>query len=926
MKWLAAVVMASSIVIAPSASAIDCPGDVNGDGTVGFPDLVTVLGDWGPCTGCDADLDGNGLVGFSDLLIVLTDWDCVASTGPSTTLSGHVTNLWTGDPIEGATVTVGDDVLLTGMDGVYSGEVTIGLVTVEIDALNYNGSEETLVLFPDLPTTLDVALEPVAPVVVSVVVDGDTGFGGIATATAIVDILDGSTLSGFEWAQVAGAEAMLLDTETDMVTVELGEIEDYKAELIHVLSEPPIDAADLPEGVPLPPGEFPGGLQDRFQVVGINPFALENAGLVELEVAVTTSSGVYTADGEVHTGLPWKPSAGIRTVPLGVPILLHGKEQASYDWSLMRPAGSAAVLNDPAGQSPDFTPDVAGIYTVTVTDQGAGAPVELEIFVGNWRGIIIGQDAEGNPISETTCTGCHTNLGADQFTPWSQTGHARILQQNLDTSTHYGPQCFSCHSVGYDLDAVNGGMDDAPDYLAFLDSGLINNPGDNWTAMLAAFPVAARLSNVQCESCHGPQWGLTGVTIGSHGPLNPEGTPRMSLSADVCATCHGEPLRHARFQQWQLSGHANYDVAIDEGDSGSCSRCHTANGFLAWLPILTGDEPGDPLDDIEVTWSIDEVHPQTCVTCHDPHMAGTMSGNDNDATVRISGQTPPLIAGFTAFGVGRGAICMTCHNSRRGLRNDSVWDDYAMTSEAARAPHGSAQTDMLMGQNAYLVTAGIRGGHSFVTDTCTQCHMERTPPPDILSYNNSGTNHTFYARLDICSECHGDAVEGEFIQEGVQQTLDFLQDRIEDAIVGLFDDQIALGNSIDLNGAAMVTDVDDIAEVIFSEFRGGQAITVVFLDQTTVGPVRMSDVDVRDAGMANLGQVYDFADEALPKAGWNWALVTNDGSLGVHNPTFAFTALDAAIAALQQIPGPLPPSADWPSLVRPGYGARRSMY
>jgi hypothetical protein len=149
-----------------------------------------------------------------------------------------------------------------------------------------------------------------------------------------------------------------------------------------------------------------------------------------------------------------------------------------------------------------------------------------------------------------------------------------------------------------------------------------------------------------------------------------------SLAATNCAQCHGEPLRHGRYQQWQLSGHADYSVALegDKGTSGSCSRCHSANGFLTWLPILLDDDPEtDPLADITVTWKKDQVHPQTCPTCHDPHNPGSQSGDPTNATVRIVGDTPPLIAGFTATGVGKAAICMTCHNTRRGLRNDATF-------------------------------------------------------------------------------------------------------------------------------------------------------------------------------------------------------------------------------------------------------------
>ncbi len=73
---------------------------------------------------------------------------------------------------------------------------------------------------------------------------------------------------------------------------------------------------------------------------------------------------------------------------------------------------------------------------------------------------------------------------------------------------------------------------------------------------------------------------------------------------------------------------------------------------------------------------------------------------------------------------------------------------------------------------------------------------------------------------------------------------------------------------------------------------------MTFKDTTTVGPLRVTDIDVVDATSAVLGELYDFADPSLTKAGWTWNLIHRDGSHGVHNPTFAFTALDAARDAL----------------------------
>ena len=50
-------------------------GDVNGDGQVGFADLLLVLARWGEdCGNCPEDLSGNGVVDFDDVLALLTNW------------------------------------------------------------------------------------------------------------------------------------------------------------------------------------------------------------------------------------------------------------------------------------------------------------------------------------------------------------------------------------------------------------------------------------------------------------------------------------------------------------------------------------------------------------------------------------------------------------------------------------------------------------------------------------------------------------------------------------------------------------------------------------------------------------------------------------------------------------------------------------
>jgi hypothetical protein len=63
-------------------TATPCPGDLDGDGSVGVTDFLAILAAWGPCPdpcppSCPADLDGDCEVGVTDFLALLAVWgDC----------------------------------------------------------------------------------------------------------------------------------------------------------------------------------------------------------------------------------------------------------------------------------------------------------------------------------------------------------------------------------------------------------------------------------------------------------------------------------------------------------------------------------------------------------------------------------------------------------------------------------------------------------------------------------------------------------------------------------------------------------------------------------------------------------------------------------------------------------------------------------
>ncbi|MFH1169675.1 MAG: hypothetical protein V1691_03160 [Chloroflexota bacterium] len=661
-------------------------------------------------------------------------------------------------------------------------------------------------------------------------------------------------MTGYKWTQTAGTKATIDNVNSDTIKVTLGDDNAYKDQIIANLET-----------------------QDRFVVQAINPHSLIGAQVATFKVTVTTSSGTYSDTINVTANLPYVFSTGIDNVPTNVGVLLHGKNQASYNWSLAAPGSSKSALDSATDQNPSFIPDAVGKYTLTEKVSGA----TLTVYAGTWVGAISSIDADGKPLS-AACTACHNGtIAPDQFATWKETGHAAIFTKNIDNPAgHWSLSCAECHGVGYNPDATNGGWDEAIAAAKWTPPSH-GEPG-LWTEIVKDYPNIAKLGNIQCENCHGP----------NNSPAHTSDTAaRVSLSSDVCGACHGEPARHGRFQQWEESGHGNFEAAIAEGMNASCTRCHSAQGFMAWLPELEAGNLGNLK--APITWTADTVQPQTCVVCHDPHDEGMSSGEPNTATVRVTGDTPMLPAGFQAVGVGRGAICITCHNTRNGAHND-----VASTTMDDRAPHTAAQGDVLMGQNAYFVTTGVRSPHSYLEDTCATCHMEETPPPADLSYQLGGTNHSFAASMEICGNCHGD-FNGGTLQTATATKLEELKADIENAIMTEIKAQIAKGNNLTLvalgDGGADVTisDASTITSLDFIESHGRQAMEIVVGGKT---------YDVRLASDTKVGSgtlLSSPAGQTIAKVGWNYFLLEGDASEGVHNPSFTNEVLNASIAALK---------------------------
>ncbi len=845
------------------------------------------------------------VVGFAALIalmpLLLSCQGAVGPAGPagaagtpgssSGTVNGVITVSLNKAPLAGATVTTDPVIqgvtITSGADGSYSAQLPIGTYKLTFAKADFTSATATVNLVSGQTVTNNIALKPASAVKVNAGAAQNSSPGAKVTLKATATPYDSSTVTGYEWSQVAGVNAVIDNAASDTITVTLGEAAEYKAELLSLLHLP-----------------------NRFSVVAITPFDLEEAETATFKVTATTTSGTYSGTVNVVAALPYVVNGGLGNVPVGLPVLVNSKNMTFYKWVLTAPDGSKSVLDSDSNKNPSFTPDVVGKYTIK--DKASGLTT-LDIYAGTWAGGISGLNAKGQPLA-AGCTVCHDGKQApDKFTAWRASGHAEIFTQNINNPAgHWTESCAACHTVGYAPGATNGGFDEA----MASEGWKVPSHGDVglYTGMLKSFPKTAALANIQCENCHGP----------NNSPLHMNKTldaARITLSAEACGTCHGEPLRHGRYQQWQESGHSGIESTTtpERATSNSCARCHSVQGFLLWLkqgdltkPIQgkNGNATADEM--VALGFTADKLDAVTCVACHDPHAQGTLSGEPNTATVRIINDTLLLPAGFKASEVGKGALCITCHNTRNAVHNiDAPPTSYS-------APHTASQADVLMGENAYFVGVPQRSPHSYVKDTCVTCHMESTPPPAEFSYQLSGTNHSFGASTAICKDCHTATFNAKALEAGTEDKLHKLGQQMSAYLLGKMPAKVTIKDYTphDLKGVAydvlsdnMEISKDNIAAMEPAEPHGQQGFIIKFKSPVTFTykptgesphTVTLSEAEVRLGDITTDGtKVLIAATDTLVKAGWNFFLIEGDGSEGIHNPAFASAVLDATIAALR---------------------------
>jgi formate-dependent nitrite reductase cytochrome c552 subunit len=314
---------------------------------------------------------------------------------------------------------------------------------------------------------------------------------------------------------------------------------------------------------------------------------------------------------------------------------------------------------------------------------------------------------------------------------------------------------------------------------------------------------------------------------------------QQGLNSEACMKCHNDETG-ALLQaegEWQYSVHASgtsVDYTNRDGASNDCTKCHNQQGFIKWLDSGLVEGPYENVSAIG------------CFTCHDPHTRG-------DMTLRIA--SAYTLTNAVVFDHGEGNLCANCHHNRTDVRAEVV-DNKTMSTRFG--PHHGPQADMLQGTGGWQIatyTYTTSGHAGAVENACIGCHMGNPQIHDGYKVGGHSWNmvdeETGTNLAALCTPCHAKAKTSyDFIADTVKATYDFDKD-----------------GTVEGYQTEFVGMLDSLGKVLYAK---GVMTRAISGSDTTYTPKATTVADKNIAGSV-----------------WNYMMLEDDRSEGIHNFKYA---------------------------------------
>lgn len=328
--------------------------------------------------------------------------------------------------------------------------------------------------------------------------------------------------------------------------------------------------------------------------------------------------------------------------------------------------------------------------------------------------------------------------------------------------------------------------------------------------------------------------GAMGQSFPAHAPEISFATYHDTLTGEWDSLCY--PCHETQLAEWGTSGHGTVTGSIEEFNEEHYTHNTSCDGCHTSEGFIRNNDPVYA----DYDWP-EEQNFIGCPTCHDPHVGEARGGNEHQlrnlspVEVAYYPPSPPGEADRPRMeGYGTAQVCAQCHHARR---NESNVAGQIANGSSHFGPHGSPQMDMFIGAGSYEITGYTYNGNGIhknvVQNACVECHMVR----EVVLHGELQDHsfHSFAPDPANCEPCHS--------------------------------------NLPDFN------------------YNNVQSDTKAKMDQLAV---LLGYVDSDDA-LANWDADNSGFEVWMREAGYAMVFVANDGSMGVHNPTYTNSLLDNAI-------------------------------